>query len=771
MIPPYLMVILRIFLVSLVCLSAAPVRAQVPAPAPGAIPVPNTPFSLINNSTQWKLEVISADHIRLTGQVEIESGTQMKFFADEIDIFTDPNLRLVASGNVVFTNPEGRIAAERVEFNLDDGTGTFHQASGSLSLGITANRAEFGNQDPDIYFYGETIEKLSPRSYRLTRGGFTTCVQPTPRWEITSGSVVLNMNDYAIARNMLLRVKGVPLMYLPVIYYPIQDGDRATGFLLPTYGTSTLRGQTISNAFFWAMGRSHDATFYHDWYTRTGQGAGAEYRYIAGQQSYGNFRFYRLQQRETEFAQSGRTTVLAAKNMYQLMGFASQGLGQAVRAQERVDFSTDIVTQQLYHQNLYQASNPSRSIDAGISGVWGGFATSALYQRTETFSTLQSSNVYGSTPRVTAAFAPRRMFGLPVYGSVNSEYAFLPYRNLTDGVTTSDRSLGRFDVLPSVRVPLSGLTFMTLNANASYRVTRYSRDTSGADTPLLRRYFTSRLDIIGPVFTKVWDTPESTRSERMKHVIEPTFTFDYVTSIDNYNKVPVLTDTTDFVVSGAMRFTYGLNNRLFSRARTPDGLRGQTREFVTVGVYQTYYSKPESSRYDTSTYSSAAGRPNLVDLSPVALLVGVSPTPTVNLNARFEYDVSPGGVGLQVFSTSGRMGAGASNTTASYSRIRYAKSSLYTDYLTTSTALSFLQNRVTGSYSLSWDVAHSYVVSQSVTASYLAQCCGLKTEFQRFSFPQGSGFPINADRRFNVSFVLAGLGTFSNFFGAFGLGQ
>ena len=65
--------------------------------------------------------------------------------------------------------------------------------------------------------------------YRITSGGFTTCVQPTPRWEVTSGSVVLNLDDYAIARNTLLKVKGVPMFYLPILYYPIQKSQRATG--------------------------------------------------------------------------------------------------------------------------------------------------------------------------------------------------------------------------------------------------------------------------------------------------------------------------------------------------------------------------------------------------------------------------------------------------------------------------------------------------------------------------------------------------------------
>ncbi len=79
-------------------------------------------------------------------------------------------------------------------------------------------------------------------------------------------------------------------MYLPIFYYPIQEDDRATGFLLPIYGSSTIRGQSLSNAFFWAINRSQDATLYHDWFSKTGQGFGGEYRYIRGRHSAGNSR-------------------------------------------------------------------------------------------------------------------------------------------------------------------------------------------------------------------------------------------------------------------------------------------------------------------------------------------------------------------------------------------------------------------------------------------------------------------------------------------------
>ena len=92
---------------------------------------------------------------------------------------------------------------------------------------------------------GETIEKIDVDKYRITNGWFTTCVQPTPRWEIVTGTATVNLEDYAILKNAVMRVKDVPIFYLPVLYYPIQSDDRATGFLLPTYGSSVLPGTIL----------------------------------------------------------------------------------------------------------------------------------------------------------------------------------------------------------------------------------------------------------------------------------------------------------------------------------------------------------------------------------------------------------------------------------------------------------------------------------------------------------------------------------------------
>jgi lipopolysaccharide assembly outer membrane protein LptD (OstA) len=87
--------------------------------------------------------------------------------------------------------------------------------------------------------------------------------------------VTLTLEKHAFIKNMVLKVKDVPVFYLPAMYYPINKEDRATGFLIPIYGIVGHQGQTLSNAFFWAINRSQDATFYHSLYSKTGRASAA----------------------------------------------------------------------------------------------------------------------------------------------------------------------------------------------------------------------------------------------------------------------------------------------------------------------------------------------------------------------------------------------------------------------------------------------------------------------------------------------------------------
>ena len=100
-------------------------------------------------------------------------------------------------------------------------------------------------QESVVYFFGDTVEKIGTRKYKIVDGGFTTCVQPTARWDFHADTVILNVDHYTFLRNMVMTVKGVPMLYLPVMYYPTNKGDRATGIPDPD-----IRGVNDSRPVF-----------------------------------------------------------------------------------------------------------------------------------------------------------------------------------------------------------------------------------------------------------------------------------------------------------------------------------------------------------------------------------------------------------------------------------------------------------------------------------------------------------------------------------------
>jgi hypothetical protein len=220
------------------------------------------------------------------------------------------------------------------------------------------------------------------------------------------------------------------------------------------------------------------------------------------------------------------------------------------------------------------------------------------------------------------------------------------------------------------------------------------------------------------------------------------------------------------VPGGSTRLTYGVNNRRLARARTTDGSAGTTIQFLTVGIQQTYYVTDRASLNDTQ-YVSTGLRSRAVDLSDVAINLKVTPSALFDSTTRLEYGVH--GEGLHVLTTGTTAQLGEGSTSVSYSRYRRAADAKPESSMTWGSNVDLLQGRARGSYSLTWDIGRAAILTQAVGLSYLAQCCGIQAEFQKFKYPQSSSnFPIASDRRFNVSFILAGLGTFSNFFGAFG---
>lgn len=741
------------------------------------------------DSRQFRIEQLSENHLRLIGEVEID-GDGYQFFADQVDLFPNES-RLVAVGNVVYAGDGGRVAADRVEFHTEELTATFYNATGSLVLQEDdIEPSMFGTQEPDMLFYGETIEKLGPRTYRLTKGGFTSCIQPTPRWQMTASTLTLNLDAHALMRNMVLKVKNVPVFYLPAMYYPIQDDNRATGFLMPTYGASTFRGQSLSNAFFLAMGRSHDATFYHDWFTATGQGSGAEYRYVMGRGSEGRLRTYFLN--EHEFTDGNRE--FPARRSYELRGNARHRLSSALNARGQIDYFSDVTVQQQYQANIFEASSRERSLSGNVAGSWGSYQLSGTFDFNETFFGDRESTLWGAGPRVTFSQSQREVPFTPFYFSVASEYANLLQSSTIQldptldetipGLTeiTVDSGLDRFDVNPVLQIPFTRWPFLTINSSVAWRGTYWTesldRDVRPAqqiEEGIGRSFLNFQSQITGPSIVKVWDTPGSDYSERMKHVIEPYLTLQRITAIDDFDQI-VRLEGIDSIRGGVTQLRYGINNRLYAKQAVGNEA-AVAKEILSVAVMQTYYTDASAAEFDRRFRTSFNGT-NPSNFSPVSLIVRSEPTRTLSASVRTEYDTQF--KAIRTVSAEGTVAVGGwMETTAGWSQRRFIEGlggfddpSRLDHYLNAMTSFRTRSNHVGGAYSFHYDVLRGRYLQQRFLVYYNAQCCGVSGEFQTFNFEGlGSRARVPQDRRFNLSFTLAGLGTFANVMGAFGLGQ
>ena len=791
--------LLRSLCVLMVIAFAVRSDAGQPPRAPAAPAQPSPSPSLAETTASDRREAMNDQKDwHFIGHVEMDRDPQglSKVYADDVWVYMGTD-KAVATGNVLLTQGANRISAERAEFNTKDNLGTFYNAWGMATVKPQPLRPTAGiapppivGQENVIIFFGEKVEKIGPKKYRITNGGFSTCAQPTPRWDLHAGTVILNVDHYTVLTNMVMNVKGVPMFYLPVMYYPTKREDRATGFLIPTYGASTLRGQSLHNAFFWAIDRSQDATFTHDWFSKTGQGYGGEYRYNYGMGTDGNLRAHVDDTHETTYVlDNGAESVVPESRSYEIRGNANQLLPGNLRARANANYFSSITASQTFNTNIYDITRNQRSYGGNVVGAWNSYTLNATVDRSEYFNTQTTSSLYGSWPRVTFSRNERPIGGTPAYFSVTTDAAHYVRESrgtTTDPVTnetvniTSDFGLSRFDLAPLIRYPFKRWQWFTVNNTITWHETYYTRtyalDDNGVPTNVVidkglnRPVFMYQAQIVGPVFNRVWDTPGNGYAEKFKHTIEPVLTVSKTSTIDDFQRI-VQTDGTDSFVTG-VQYAYGLNNRFYAKRSLVPGQPATAREIVDVSLTQTYYSDARQSLYDRQYQTSLLSGNEQSHFSPIALAVRAMPTTTINATVSAEFDSRY----HQLRTITAQAGYTNPNMTSSISWSKRAFIPELAGFndpnnldhsITAATNLRTRDNKYGLNYSAGYDVLHGGITAQRLTGFYNAQCCGLAIEYSTFNYlGANTGSPIPSDHRFFMSFTLAGLGNFSPFNGA-----
>lgn len=750
---------------------------------------PDDPPFRFNSSTREEIAGRpNATLLRFKGDVSIVCK-DLTVFADELTWDADTN-RITLLGNIVLQQPDLSIYAERAELDRVTKLGSFFNARGTARLSSEPGaRNPFTAEEPDVMFYGDEIAKVGPRRYHLKNGAFSSCTQPTPRWMMTGSNVTVALDQYILMKNMVLRVKDVPLLYLPGMYYPINKEGRSTGFLLPTYGSSTVGGASLSNAFFWAISRSQDATFKHMWNGKTGQVYSTEYRYVTSPGSQGSINFQMEGIKGLTSSGGSSTPSTATKYNIRLNGGAAQSLPHGFYLSANASYFTELLGQQRV-QDINVFSRSDRQLAASLSGQVGRLRISANANQTEYFTFVNGVQVPGALngqrPVVNLSLPDRPIGRSKIYYGVTSESGYL-LRNPTPADPTTDQSLWRFDVRPSIRAPLSPLPYLSATATASWRLTRWLESldpTTGEQiqVALNRQLLETSARIVGPVVARVFQTPNNGYAERFKHVIEPTFSISRTSAFDELNRVVQL-DYNDYIVGGTTRIEYRLSNKLLARRRAPGSAPGPTagpgivREILTVDLRQTYYSDARAQRSDTSYESGlTADTTNTKGTyGPLTLEAITRPNDVTTGQFRMEIDsryrkVRSYTAGASLQSTYSDLDIGW-NKQGVIPQLPGYDANSQRHYLNLGTTLRTRGDVLGGSYVMRLDIKNTSFTEQRIVARYNSQCCGVSFDWQSISTPYYSSLGIPSDNRFGISFTLAGIGSFANPMSSLGGGR
>lgn len=198
------------------------------------------------------LEITGESRLIASGNVEVFfSGTHLRASRIVYDQAAD---RLLIEGPIVLTDAEGRsvILASQADLAADMSEGILISARMVLDqqLQLAANR----------------LTRIGGRYTALEDVVASSCKvcaeNPVPLWEIRARRVVHDQDERQIYfDHAQFRVSGVPVFYIPRLRMPDPSLTRATGFLAPSFRSTSTLGAGIKLPYFVVLGPSRDLTF------------------------------------------------------------------------------------------------------------------------------------------------------------------------------------------------------------------------------------------------------------------------------------------------------------------------------------------------------------------------------------------------------------------------------------------------------------------------------------------------------------------------------
>ncbi len=221
-----------------------------------------------------EVSVSNNDRYELRGEVTIEQADK-QLTADQMILEQEAGLAH-AEGNVKFADSGIAFDADSADFDLNTDETRLEKVTYRLKRGRGRGEAAHAHIKQ-----GETGAK----SATMREFTYTTCDPESSGWLLQADEVELDFGSgRGKARRAKLSFKGVPLFYLPVAPFPLDD-RRTSGLLSPTLGYNSDNGWDLALPYYFNLAPNRDATVTARTVAKRGPMLGGEYRYLLDRSS------------------------------------------------------------------------------------------------------------------------------------------------------------------------------------------------------------------------------------------------------------------------------------------------------------------------------------------------------------------------------------------------------------------------------------------------------------------------------------------------------
>src|SRR5690606_28322259 len=109
---------------------------------------------------------------------------------------------------------------------------------------------------------------------------YSSCDPSDRQWELRAQRIDVDTESgMGTARHATLRIRDVPVLYVPWFVFPVDD-RRRTGLLYPSIGTSSRNGFDWRQPIYLNLAPNYDATIEPRWMSTRGAMLSGEFRYL-----------------------------------------------------------------------------------------------------------------------------------------------------------------------------------------------------------------------------------------------------------------------------------------------------------------------------------------------------------------------------------------------------------------------------------------------------------------------------------------------------------